>query len=154
MTATQVSIVEAIERGSLGPFALGVSRHIVGEVLGEPTDATFANRKRTSCIWRYGTVEFHFNHDLLTLIHCDADALFDGGPSLIIEPWKLRLKMPLDELKSILDAKDLYYTGCDDPYAPECVLRLDSGFSVGFVLDPSAGLGSTGLTSWSIIKNG
>ena len=154
MTATHVSIADAIALGKFGPFTIGASRHTVGETLGEPSDATITNRRRTSCIWRYGTIEFHFDDDLLSLIHCDAEDLFDGGLTLVVDPWKLRHKMPLVELKTILDAKDLHYTGCDDPYAPDCILRLDAGCSLGFVLDSNAGLGPIGLRSWSIMKNG
>ena len=154
MTATRVSIVEAIQRGKFGTLAIGASRHSVGETLGEPSDATITNRNRTSCIWRYGKIEFHFENDLLSLIHCDAEDLFDGGPTLVVDPWKLRRKMPLDELKTIFDAKNLHYTGCDERYATDCILRLDSGFSVGFVLDPNTGFGPAGLNFWSIQQDG
>ncbi|WP_144055094.1 hypothetical protein [Rhodopirellula baltica] len=109
---------------------------------------------RTSCVWRYGAIEFHFDDDLLTLIHCDADDLFDGGKALIVDPWKLRRKMPLRELTAILDAKKLHYTGCDDHYAAECMIKFDTGCSLGFVLDPNAGLGPLGLSSWSIQRRG
>ena len=154
MTATHISFADAIKRGTFGPFAIGASRHTVGETFGEPTDATITNRCRTSCIWQYGTIEFHFDDDLLSLIHCDADDLFDGGPTLVIDPWKLKRKMPLGELRTILDAKTLCYTGCDDRYAPDCTLKLASGCSLGFVLDSDAGLGPTGLRSWSIMNDG
>ena len=152
MKSTAISIADTIESGRFGPLAIGVSRQDVGEMFGSPSDATTTNRKRTSCVWRYGSIEFHFDDELLSLIHCDADDLFDGGPYLIINQWKLRKRMPLDELKSILDAMNLHYTGCENRGAPDCVLRLDTGCSFGFVLDSNAGLGPTGLNSWSIQK--
>ena len=152
MSPTKASFVDTIERGSFGPIVIGTSRQSVGQTLGEPSDATITNRSRTSCIWRYGAIEFHFDDDLLTLIHCDADDLFDGGQTLIVDPWKLRGKMPLLELTSILDAKKIYYTGCNDQYASECSIKFDSGCALGFVLDPNAGFGPSGLCSWSVNK--
>jgi hypothetical protein len=136
--------------GSFGPFAIGASRHVIGRTLGDVANATITNRKIAGCIWVYGATEFHFSNDVLTLIHCDSDNLFDGGPSLTIDPWKLRRHMALAELKSILDGNDMRYTGCNDAYAADCSVRLSSGFIVGFVLDENAGLGRTGLRSWSI----
>lgn len=150
MTALNVSISDAIRTGSFGPFAIGTSRHVIGRMLGDVTDATLTDRKTSGCIWVYGTTEFHFADDLLTLIHCDNDDLFNGGPSLSIDPWKLRSHMTLSELMRILDGNDLHYTGCDDPHAIECLVQLTSGFTIGFVLDESAGLGPSGLRSWSI----
>jgi len=85
-----------------------------------------------------------------TLIHCDNDDLFNGGPSLSIDPWKLRSHMTLSELMRILDGNDLYYNGFDDPHAVECLVQLTSGFTIEFVLDENAGLGPSGLRSWSI----
>ncbi|GAB5407564.1 MAG: hypothetical protein Aurels2KO_57950 [Aureliella sp.] len=154
MTAVPISIADLIELGTFGPIAIGSTRHAVGAIFGEPTDATITNRRQTSCVWRYGEVEFHFDDDLLSLIHCDADDLFEGGPTLAIHPWKLRLRMPLLEVKAILDAKAIYYTGCDDCHEPDCLLKLNSGCTLGFVLDSDAGFGPTGLRSWSIIRGG
>jgi hypothetical protein len=150
MTAIQVSICDAIRTGSFGQFTIGASRHVIGHMLGDVTDATLVGRRTSSCIWVYGTTEFHFANDVLTLIHCDNDDLFNGGPSLLIDPWKLRLHMPLTELKRILHGNDLSYTGCDDVSAPDCLVRLSSGFTIGFVLDENVGLGRPGLRSWSI----
>ncbi|WP_442511323.1 hypothetical protein SH528x_002996 [Novipirellula sp. SH528] len=152
MAVTYAAIIDTIRNGSLGPFALGTSRQLVGETLGEPADATITNRRRTSCVWRYGSIEFHFENDLLSLVHSDADSLFYGGPSLLVDPWKLRPRMSLAELKTILNAVDLRYTGCGNQYAADCLMRFDSGFTIGFVADPNSGLGVTGLCSWSIQK--
>ena len=154
MPALNASLSDAMRTGSLGPFALGTSRHVIGRILGDVTKATLVDRKNASCIWVYDTTEFHFANDVLTLIHCDSDDLFDGGPSLKIDPWKLRSHMPLAELKSILDGNDIGYTGCNDMHAADCIVRLNSGFTLGFVLDGNAGLGPTGLRSWSIQTGG
>lgn len=150
MAALNVSLSSAMRTGLLGPFAVGTSRHVIGRTLGNVNKATLVDRKNASCIWVFGTTEFHFANDILTLIHCDSDDLFDGGPSMKIDPWKLRLHMPLAELKSILNGNDIGYNGCDDPHVVDCTVRLSSGFTLGFVLDDSAGLGPTGLRSWSI----
>ena len=150
MTEIHVSLSDAMRTGSLGLFTIGTSRHLIGRTLGDATDASITNRKISGCIWVFGTTEFHFVNDLLTLIHCDSDDLFNGGLSMTIEPWKLRAHMPLSEVKSILNGNDLRYAGCNDPHAHDCLIRLESGFTLGFVLDRDAGLGPIGLRSWSI----
>ncbi|KLU03867.1 hypothetical protein RISK_004274 [Rhodopirellula islandica] len=50
----------------------------------------------------------------------------------------------------ILDGNQIAYVGGNDPHAPDCLVRLDSGFTLGFVLDSNAGHGPAGLRSWSI----
>ena len=136
--------------GDFGPIRVGSSRHEFDDLLGDPSDASFVDRKRTSVIWRFGSVEFHIQSDILQRVFCEGDKLFDGGDSIQIDPWKLRAGMTMSELRAILDGNNIKHTGADRSDSPDCLVLLDSGFTLGFVLDGNAGLGPTGMRSWSI----
>ncbi len=66
-----ISIVEFCRTGRFGPVALGMSRHDVLALLGEPDVAGAGNLETRLC--KYGDIEFHFQEKtgLLYLIWCD-----------------------------------------------------------------------------------
>ncbi|MEL7500568.1 MAG: hypothetical protein AAFN77_23450 [Planctomycetota bacterium] len=107
-------------------------------------------------IWKYGNVEFHFEHNTLTLIHADADELFFGGSTLSIDSSGLSAGMKQGAARRLLESQGIKYNICQpsDANAPEMEIAFDSGFKFGFVLDSNAGLGEDGLRSWSIKNAG
>lgn len=154
MHRTLVSIDDTIINGEFGPFSIGGSRESIGEQLGKPTDAALLDRKGSKCIWRYGKIEFYFESDILTMIHCDADELFEGGETLRVTSNKFRSGMSLREAKAILDGRGIRYTDNLVDASPECAIQTPVGFRFGFVIDGDAGLGPTGLRSWSLQDRG
>ena len=150
MQTVAISFDDAISSGTFGPFRIGDSRDAVGDALGTPTDAEIVNRKRTACIWLYGEVEFHFDSDVLRLIHCDADNLFGGCSTLQLTSRKFRYRMSVHEARAILDGRQVQYSIASPPKSPELVLQLTSGYSLGFVMDSDAGMGPTGLRFWTL----
>jgi hypothetical protein len=154
MHRTFVSIDDTISNGAFGPFSLGESRESIGEQLGQPTDTALLDRKSSKCIWRYGKIEFYFDNDILTMIHCDSDDLFDGGETLLITSKKFRSGMSPLEAKAILDGRGIRYTDNLVSGSPECVIQTPVGLKFGFVIDGDAGLGPSGLRSWSLQYSG
>ena len=154
MATISVSIIESLTTGSIGRLSLGVMRHQVGLILGEPSDTAILDPASNQSIWKYGNVEFHFNKNLLTLVHADTDDLFYGGQSLVIEPDGFSAGMAPDDAKQLLESSEVRYTTTEGANSPEMEIALESGFRFGFVLDADAGIGETGLCSWSITNAG
>ena len=89
----EVSLLEWLRSGQLGPLASGLSRTEVGQVLGAPDVVGGTSRKyRAPAIWKYGDVELHFERqrDRLVLIHLDTFTVPDGGRALALDPWIIR----------------------------------------------------------------
>ena len=154
MATMSVSIIESLNTGSIGRLSLGVMRHRVGSILGEPSDTAVLDPASIQTIWKYGNVEFHFNQNLLTLIHADTDDLFYGGQSLVIESDGFSAGMAPDDPKQLLESSGVRYTTTVGANSPKMEIALESGFRFGFVLDADAGIGETGLCSWSITNAG
>lgn len=74
-----VTFLDWLRLGALGPVRLGLSRAEVLAALGEPEDwSVTSRRRRKPAILKWGDLEFHFAEDDLFLIYTDA---FDrGGP--------------------------------------------------------------------------
>ena len=88
------------------------------------------------------------------LVHADTDDLFYGGQSLVIEPDGFSAGMAPDDAKQLLESSGVRYTTTEGANSPEMEIALESGFRFGFVLDADAGIGKTGLCSWSITNAG
>ncbi len=72
------------QTGNISPLALGMSRQRLAELFGEPDDHTAGASVQRSPIWKYGSLEFHFDDDgSLNLIYMDtADGVVVSLPRL------------------------------------------------------------------------
>ena len=70
--------------GNIAPVALGMNRQELAELFGPPDDHSAGISERRSPIWKYGTLEFHFENDgALWLIYMDTpDAAVVSLPRL------------------------------------------------------------------------
>jgi hypothetical protein len=58
--------------GSIAPVALGMARQQLAELFGAPDDHKAGVSVQRSPIWKYGSLEFHFDEDgSLNLIFMD-----------------------------------------------------------------------------------
>ena len=149
-----VSFDDSIAKGAFGAILLGTTRHIIGEQLGAPTDTSLPGRKRSTQIWKYGNSEFYFEDDVLMMIHCYGNDLFDGGSTLQVTSASFQTGMPVQQAKTILDSLRIRYTDVSSSNSPEYDIRLTTGYQLGFVVDADAGLGSIGLRSWTLRRSG
>lgn len=151
MSCLPISFDDSLREGKFGPFAIGDPRDDVSERLDGVDHAEIVGRKRTGCIWVCGDIEFHFHLDRLALIHCDRGNLFNGGKSLSVQSSKFRAGMTLPEAKAVLQGRNISFRAHPRlDFADQKTLVLPGGFHLGFVLDPKAHLGPTGLRSWSM----
>jgi hypothetical protein len=70
--------------GNITPLALGMARQQLSELFGPPDDYMAGVSEHQSPIWKYGSLEFHFDNDgSLQLIYMDTpDAVVVSLPRL------------------------------------------------------------------------
>ncbi len=111
--ALTVSLKDVVMGGVCGPVSIGMTRAQVQEALG-PHDwsARDAARRgddpwRTSGIWKYGDLEFHFGlleEDRLALIFMDDITVPHGGRAIALDPWIIRRDLSQGEAEQALRA--------------------------------------------------
>ncbi|WP_242394709.1 hypothetical protein [Anaeromyxobacter oryzisoli] len=85
----RISLKELLLTGRFGPVELGMARAAVAAALGPPDDEGYF-RKRVAQVWKYGSIELHFDRDdAVFLIHSDDDSLDapQGGRNVDLDPW-------------------------------------------------------------------
>ena len=111
MATITISLKDVVIGGVFGPIHLGMSRAQVHEILDDPDDWSTrdAAKKgsdpwRTSAIWKYGDIEFHFllQNDCLGLICTDDFNVPTGGKSIALDPWIIRRDVSQDEIERAL----------------------------------------------------
>jgi hypothetical protein len=134
-----VSLLEFLRTGQLGPVRLGMDREALRAALGEPelTGGTSRKYPRPS-IWKYGSMEFFFppQGEGLWMIFTD-DFPLAGGAGLHLEPGWLRGGLSLAEARAHLDAAGLPYT-LGEPAFDAVKLTLGSGVVLHFSLEPES----------------
>ncbi|NEO88705.1 MAG: hypothetical protein F6J87_31435, partial [Spirulina sp. SIO3F2] len=107
--------------------------------------------KKHARIWRYGDVEFHFDHWVVWLIFSDHDNLIDGGSSLQINPWIIRRGMLCAELANGLDHEGVKFTITQPQYdSSQRLLQTEAGVVFTFIAQSEETGQESGLVTWSM----
>ena len=109
-----VSLKDVVMGGVFGPIDVGTPRAKVYEILGNPDDWSVGDAAkkgrdpwRTSNIWKYGDLEFHFgllDEDHLALIYADDFIVPRGGTAIALDPWIMHRDATQSEVEHALHA--------------------------------------------------
>lgn len=134
-----VSLKDVIMGGVFGPIALGMPRTQIQAELGTPDDWSVIDAARrgtepwrTSAIWKYGDVEFHYgllDDDCLALIFMDDFTVPRGGRSIALDPWIIQRTVSQTEVERALHAAHIEFRRIESRYDEE-VTGLAVGTSV------------------------
>jgi hypothetical protein len=124
-----VSLKDVITGGVFGPTEFGMLRSQVCEMLGNPDDWSAQDAAcsgddpwRTSAIWKYGDLEFHFgllNDDSLALIFMDHFTIPRGNWSITLDPWIIRHHAGQREIEHALRAAHIAFRRIESRYDEE-----------------------------------
>lgn len=148
----EISLLEWLRTGRFGPVHLGMSRAEVEGVLGPPEmmGGRTSRRKRRPTIWKYGDVEMYFGGELEDPLHTvflEGLSVPSEGQRLVIDPWRLRGGMGLEEAIQQLEAEGLRFEQRVNPVDKDYVeLSLESGVKLSFGV---VGQTPRGLTAMS-----
>ena len=136
----EVDLLDFLHTGDFGGIRLGMTRQQVIDLLGTPPDWFVTGRKKgfqTSPIWKYGSIEFQFEHQsgLLCMISTDHFPL-EGCETLRLESWLLRQYLPYDEALKLLESVNLKYQMSTETQTGTTHLILESNVVLDFN-DPS-----------------
>ena len=129
------SLEDFARTGLLGPLALGRTRLDISNALGPPSDWATGQAVNRSAVWKYGDVEVYFgpDDDRVSLIHFDWFTVPTGGPTLTLQPWVIRVGLPLAELEVALGAAGVGFECQPDAANPGCV-KLVTAAAVSFLV--------------------
>ncbi len=132
----EISILEFLASGQLGPISLGMLEADVQSVLGDPTDKGGTSRKyRRPSIWLYGkNVEVVFDPKqrsvAMILVSFWGDYELAGGESFRIASDGIRGGMSRDEFVRVLASRGLGY---EQKRVDSDALTLDVGNRVSAI---------------------
>lgn len=129
-----ISLRDFLQTGRLGPIELGMTRDAVAATLGPP-DAEGALLRGVARIWRYGSIELHFDEDAVFAIHSDHGSLDapDGGRAFDLDPWIISSALRRDTAVHELAAAGMPCTPVEEAWNPNTDgLRTPSGVSLLF----------------------
>ncbi len=131
-----VDLLDFLRTGDFGDIRLGMTRPDLMEMLGPPSEWSVSNRRKhwqVAEVWRYGTIEFHFNEwtDVLWMIFTDQLPLEDEA-SLEIDSWKFAAFLPLKATLALLDEADLHYEVETNTRLSQTRVTLPSGVVLCF----------------------
>ena len=107
-----VSIADFARNGQFGLIALGDSRNSLGSLLGDPDDWGVSPKSlNIADIWKYGDIEFYFDDsDILYMIFADTFDVPNGGTSMMIDPWVVRMHLDHSTFKDALQEIGISYS--------------------------------------------
>jgi hypothetical protein len=136
-----VDLQEFLFTGRFGPVELGMYRE---DVLGHFGLADLlggtSRRHRTPAIWRYGSIEFHFEsaRGPLWLIHADDFDDLQGGSRIALSPWCLSGRLRREEAEDEFRAAGLgFRVHRNRPVEDFVTLVTAGGVALLFGRDPN-----------------
>ena len=138
----KVSLRDFARTARFGPVTIGQHRDQIEDAFGPPPDWGLPPAPpERAAIWKYGTTEFHFNGDILRLIHADAFDVPEGSASVDLDRWVLRRGLPLPDFESALDDAGISHAREAYPWeagvtlvrtaADVCFLFIENGAAPG-----------------------
>ncbi len=129
-------MLDFIQSADFGGIKLGMTRHQIQHLLGDPPNWSVTRRRKRleiATIWRYGSIEFYFadHTDLLDMIFSDHFPL-EGSPTLTLDPWILRESLLLDDTLPLLDQANLRYQLTTDTRLGMTNLIFESGVALSY----------------------
>lgn len=113
MTMLRISLEEFLRTGRFGPVEVGMHELDVEKWLGVTEWKGGETRKhRHPCIWKYGSIEFHFDHETrcVWLIFTDHFELpLVGGGHFELDPWILAGNLTRADAEAELRAAGIAY---------------------------------------------
>ena len=85
----KVSIKDFFLDGKIDFIELGQSKEWILNNFPNPDDFGCGNTIQEAKIWRYGSMEFHFDKERLTMIFSDYIENLSIGDNLILDKWIL-----------------------------------------------------------------
>lgn len=130
----EIDFLTFFKSGKFDYIKLGQTKEWILNNFPDPDDFGIGNSISNAKIWRYGTIEFHFDEShKLFLIYSDYIKDLAGGDNIELDKWilgnysKLRLSYVLKELNK---AKIDY---CKTSDSLGIKLKLKSGVELGFL---------------------
>jgi hypothetical protein len=130
----QLSLVQFLRTGNLGPIRLGMTAVEVEAVLGKPDATGNTSRKhRWPSVWRYGDVEFGFDPKQRLLVYLSVVPPIDstGGTrfnqNVRLDTFGVDGSTSPDRLEHLLAAHNVPYVRRQSPEAEEGYELLVSG---------------------------
>lgn len=131
-----VSMKEFLETGKLGSLAFGLSRDAVRTVLGPPEDFSDPGKKKR-VIWKYGSLQLHFDRDSL----CFLGLYFRGEEfrlpkGISVEGWVPSGHTTLEEFQQYLAGSRIHFETVPRlTFESQATLRVGPGIHVTFDRD-------------------
>jgi hypothetical protein len=134
-----VSLLDFAKTGQFGPITIGSTRTEVRTAFGDPTDYTARQPMELADVWRYGDLEIHFTDELVSLLYSDGFDIPEGGPTLKIDPWIIRRRLPLNDWERAAPSAGLEFDSAEDQINPRCIIVTTTAgvfFHFGIEEDP------------------
>ena len=127
----EVSLKDFARTGLFGAVEWGMNRAAVEQLLGSPDswmDSTPGYK--TSPIWKYGDIEFHFQDNALYMIFMDEFSNLNGGCNIGLDAWVINGDLTCIEAEHFLSAANIEYQKEDFPYNENGVRLITSAGTV------------------------
>jgi hypothetical protein len=113
----QASLLDFLVFGTFGSLELGASRSTVEQHLTPPEAwEAAAPDYRTSTIWKYGDIEFHFQNNELTMIFMDDFSVLSGGTKIELDAMGINGSLTCDQAERLLNEANIAYRKEIFPY--------------------------------------
>jgi hypothetical protein len=149
------SMLDFARSGRFGQLQLGLERSEIIQLLGNPDRWGGGETEETAIIWEYGEIEFYFDditEAKLSMIFTHEG--FDGGETLIIDPWICKFGLQLEVFENQLMRNGIHFTTNEPRSGDECRKRVvtESGGFFSFVikLEEEGYFWQLGLNDWGI----
>jgi hypothetical protein len=130
------TLEEFVRTGHLGRLALGAAVEEVRRVLGPPED-TSVRKKNRPVIWKYGSLQLHFDHGFLSFIGLYfRDGEFRLPPEVSLGEWVPSKDTSLEEFREYLAQTGIaFHIDPAQTFEDQLAFQVGPGVSVIFDRD-------------------